>query len=60
MTSIVIVKAHCGKDKEVRVSITDPTMTEELVEQFTVQDGDVAERVFYDTRVISVTEINKA
>lgn len=60
MTSIVIIKAHCGKDKEVQVSITDPTMNQSLIEQFTVQDGDVAERVVFDSRVVSVCEVRKA
>ena len=58
MTTTVIIRAHCGGNKEVRVAIND-NVTGSEVENFRLQDGEKAERSVYDGREISVTEILK-
>lgn len=58
MTTTVIIKAHCSSDKEVKVAIND-NVTGTNVENFTVQDGETAERYVYDGREISVLEVLK-
>ena len=56
MTTTVKIYAHLSSDKEVRVQVTDNGST---VEEFTLQDGEVAERAVYDGREISVREVVK-
>lgn len=59
MTTTVSVEAHCSMNKEVLISIMD-TQAGSQVEQFTLQDGEKAERYAYDGRIISVSERLKA
>jgi hypothetical protein len=56
MTTSVIIKAHVSRDKAVQVAIHNGP---ELVEKFTLQDGETAERYVYDDRVITVHEFVK-
>lgn len=56
MTSTVKITAHCSKDKEVQVKVTDKGNT---VEEFAVQDGESAERHIYDDREVSAKEVVK-
>lgn len=58
MTTTVIIKAHCAPEKEVRVSISD-NVTGDSYEEFSLQDGETAERTVYDAREISVMEVVK-
>lgn len=57
MTTTVRVNAHCASNKEVIVTIKDPTSEEEVV---ILQDGEVFEKVVYDDREINVKEVVKA
>lgn len=63
MTSIVKVSAHCSDDKEVRVTITGVTDhgtgAVGVIEEFTMQNGESADRAIYDSRVINVVEVLK-
>lgn len=56
MTTTVIIKAHVSSDKAVLVTMHDGT---KLVEEFTIQDGETAERYIYDERVITTREFVK-
>ena len=56
MTTKVTINACCSDDKEVHVRVTD---TGEQVEEFTLQNGEDADRVVYDNRVIKVEEVEK-
>ena len=58
MTTTVIIKAHCAAIKEVKVVIKD-NLTGTSVEDFTVQDGETAERYVYDGLEISAQEVLK-
>ena len=63
MTSNVKVSAHCSDDKEVRVTVTGITnhATGEVgvIEEFTLQNGESAERAIFDSREIQATEVLK-
>lgn len=59
MTSTVIIKAHPMEGQEVLVTVSDPTMNQEILEEFTLQHGETAERVVYGDRVVSVKERTK-
>lgn len=52
MTTTVIVKAHCAKEKEVHVSVNG---TVERV----IHDGETTEIYAYDDREIQVREVVK-
>jgi hypothetical protein len=56
MTTTVIIKAHVSPDKAVLVTMHEGT---KLVEEFTIQDGETAERYIYDERVITTREFVK-
>lgn len=58
MTTTVIVKAHCSANKEVHAAITD-TASGSVIEEIVLQDGESAERVVFDDRVITVREVLK-
>jgi hypothetical protein len=58
MTTTVKIEAHHSTDKQVRVRIYD-TQATSIVEEFTLQDGEKAERYVYDGRMIQVHEENK-
>ena len=61
MTTTVIIKAHCAENKEVKVAIKDDSSGMWAdVENFTLQDGEIAERCVYEGREISVREVLKA
>lgn len=55
MTTTVKINAHCDSSKEVKVSITG----EHTGENFTLQDGEAAERVVYDDMELTVREVVK-
>lgn len=57
-TILIKIKARCSADKEVKVAIND-NVTGTAVENFTVQDGETAERYVFDGREISVSEVLK-
>jgi hypothetical protein len=59
MTSVVTIKAHPVEGKQVQVTVSDPTMNQEVLEQFYLQNGESAERVVYEDRVVSVREVSK-
>ena len=63
MTSNVKVSAHCSPDKEVRVTVTGITdhATGEVgvIETFTLQDGETAERAIYDSHEVKAVEVLK-
>lgn len=57
MTTEIIVKAHCGDDKEVRIKITEKGLP---VDEITLQDGGQSEANYvYDDREIHVKEVLK-
>lgn len=71
MTTKVTIEACCAADKLVRVSIVDSTMEgrevsegesaeissyHPVLEEFTLQSGDIADRVIYGSREIRVRE----
>lgn len=57
MTSTVTIDAHCASDTEVSVSVYENYGRDDtLVEEFTLQDGESAERAIYDNREITVKE----
>lgn len=58
MTTTVTINAHLATTKEVQVEINDNS-TGTLVEKFTLQDGESAERHVYDGREIIVREVAK-
>lgn len=55
MTTTVRVMAHCTSNKEVVVTIKERDDDTPL-EVFSLQDGETADRVVFDDRVISVRE----
>jgi hypothetical protein len=63
MTSSVKVSAHCTAEKEVRVTVTGiidhATGETGVIESFSLQDGESAERYVYDSRQISTEEVVK-
>ena len=58
MTSSVIVTAHCADTKEVSVMLRD-NLTNALVEEFKLQDGEEATRYVYDDLIIKIKETEK-
>jgi hypothetical protein len=56
MTSTVKIDAHLSDDKEVRIVIANQ---DQLVEEFTIQNGESATRYIHDDRVIIVKEMLK-
>jgi len=56
MTTTVKIIASLSSSKEVHVQVVDNGST---VEEFTLQDGETAERYVYDDREISVREVMK-
>ncbi|MNG41474.1 hypothetical protein D3C84_1306810 [compost metagenome] len=53
MTSSVKVSAHCARDKEVVVVVTNAGV---LVEEIVLQDGEAREVMIYDERAVSSRE----
>jgi len=58
MTTTVTIDAHLSEDKEVQVLIID-VGSEDAIEEFTLQDGESAERYVYDDRKIMIQEVEK-
>lgn len=58
MTTTIKISAHCSEEKEVVVEIIDKT-TGKQVELIRMNDGDVADRVVYEGRELTVKEILK-
>lgn len=58
MTTTIKVSAHCSEDKEVNVSIAD-SVSGNIKENVTIQNGETLERVVYDDLVLSVCERKK-
>ena len=57
MTSKVTVSAHCGADKRVVAELrTDGCIQPETT---ILQDGETAELLVYDDRVVGVREVDK-
>ena len=56
MTSMVIVKAHCARNKQVEVKIQQNGAANETI---FLQDGEVLERAIYDDRGITAQEVIK-
>jgi len=60
MTTEIIVKAHCGSDKQVEITIHDFD-NRENDELHILQDGEEKEMMYvYDSRMISVMETEKS
>lgn len=59
MTTTITIAAHCTPDKEVSVRILDHT-NGTVVETFAMQDGDTTNRVVFDGRELTVSEVLKA
>lgn len=55
MTTTVIIKAHCARDKEVHVTLNDNGVLSEDI----LQDGETIEKVVYDNRTVTVKEVIK-
>lgn len=62
MTTTVIINAHCSETKQVHALIVDQLKSagHEVLEEIVLQDGETAQRVVFDGRVISIQEIDKA
>lgn len=58
MTTTVTIKAHCSNAKQVVVTRTDHRR-EVDVEVFTLQDGEMADRVVFDDIDITIREVLK-
>lgn len=60
MTSQVKISAHCSDDKEVLVTvagiINHSTGETGIIEEFTLQNGESAERAIYDSRSVTSAE----
>lgn len=56
MTTIVRIGAHLASQKEVVIKVIEGG---NIVEEFTLQDGESAERYVYDDREINVKEVVK-
>ena len=60
MTTTVRVMAHCASNKEVVVTIKEANADIDLpLEVFVLQDGETADHVVFDDRVISIREVVK-
>lgn len=55
MTSQVKVAAHCSDNKEVVVRVFN-VATDQLVEEFTLQNGESREVLIYDDRAVATHE----
>lgn len=55
MTSQVKVDAHCSDNKEVVVRVFN-VATDQLVEEFTLQNGESREVLIYDDRAVATYE----
>jgi hypothetical protein len=54
MTTQIIVNAHCGSNKEVKIKTTGE-------EEVTLQDGETKDDLYvYDDREISIKEVEKS
>lgn len=58
MTTTIKISAHCSEEKEVVIEIVDKA-TGKQVELLRLNDGDVADRVVYDGRELTVKEVLK-
>jgi hypothetical protein len=59
MTTEIIVNAHCGEDKEVKIEIKDTAFVHGP-EVTILQDGESSNSLYvYDDREISVKEVKK-
>jgi hypothetical protein len=61
MTTTIKISAHCSKEKEVIVEIVDLFRNpgDQQVELIRMNDGDVADRVVFDGRILTVKEVFK-
>lgn len=63
MTSQVKISAHCSDEKEVIVTIAgivdNATGESGIIEEFTLQNGESAERSIYDSRSVTAVEVLK-
>jgi hypothetical protein len=57
MTTTVQILAHLASTKEVKVTVHGTAGT--VIEEFSLQDGETAERYVYDDRQITVKEADK-
>lgn len=57
MTTTVTVLAHLASTKEVKIAVVGEAGR--VIEEFTIQDGETAERFVYDERQIVVREVEK-
>lgn len=55
MTSQVKVAAHCADTKEVVVKVFN-VVTDKLIEEFTLQNGESREVLIYDDRAVATHE----
>ena len=58
MTTTIKISAHCSEDKEVVIEIVDKASGKQ-VELLRMNDGDVADRVVFDGRELTVKEVLK-
>ncbi|MGZ8924595.1 MAG: hypothetical protein ACXW2E_01800 [Nitrososphaeraceae archaeon] len=58
MTTNVTIEAHLCHTKEVKVQVVD-TVSGEVLENHTLQDGERKEVYIYDTREVRTSEVNK-
>ncbi len=58
MTTTIKISAHCSEDKEVVIEIVDKVSGKQ-VELLRMNDGDVADRVVFDGRELTVKEVLK-
>ncbi len=56
MTTTVKIGAHLGDDHEVLVDVREGGR---IIETFTLQDGESADRYVYDDRTVTVREVAK-
>lgn len=62
MTSTVTIHAACAADQEVRVVITDENPDggeRRTIEDFGLQNGETADRLIYDGRMLAVMAVPK-
>lgn len=55
MTSVVKVNAHCADTKKVVVRVFD-VKTDQLIEEFALQNGESREVLIYDDRAVATYE----
>lgn len=56
MTTSVTIKACCANTKEVKIMLTEDNADTEVT---TLQDGESVEKYVYDSRAITVQEVEK-